>query len=91
MASHTTSEPAGTATFTVKLNSQPTASVTVNFATSDATEGLTDFTSLTFTTVNWNSAQTVTVTGQDDAVADGNQPYTITSPRRRARTGRTQR
>ena len=33
--------------------------------------------SLTFTTANWNVAQTVTVTGVDDAVVDGDVGYTI--------------
>jgi len=32
---------------------------------------------VTFTPVNWNAPQTVTVTGLDDAVADGNQVYSI--------------
>ena len=32
---------------------------------------------LTFTAANWNTAQTVTVTGVDDAVDDGDQSYTI--------------
>jgi large repetitive protein len=32
--------------------------------------------SLTFTTDNWNVAQTVTITGMDDTVADGAQPHT---------------
>jgi len=27
--------------------------------------------------MNWNAPQTVTVTGVDDAVADGNQVYSI--------------
>ena len=33
--------------------------------------------SLTFTTANWNVAQTVTVTGVDDALDDGDVAYTI--------------
>ena len=33
--------------------------------------------SLTFTTANWNTPQTVTVTGVDDSVDDGNIAYTI--------------
>ena len=33
--------------------------------------------SLTFTAANWNVAQTVTVTGVDDAVDDGDVAYTI--------------
>ena len=59
------------------LNTQPTASVTIGLSSSDTTEGTVSPTTLTFTTANWNSAQTVTVTGVNDAVADGNQSYTI--------------
>ena len=73
-----TTESGGTATFDVVLESQPTANVTIALASSDLTEGTVDQASLTFTPANWNSPQTVTVTGVDDAVADGNQPYSIT-------------
>jgi hypothetical protein len=76
-ASRPTTEAGGTATFTVVLRTRPTADVTVRFATSDPTEGTTVRTSLTFTTANWSTPQTVTVTGVQDAVADGDQPYTI--------------
>jgi hypothetical protein len=72
-----TTEAGGTATFTVVLNSQPTANVTVNFDTSDPSEGTVSSTSKVFTTANWNAPQTVTVTGQDDPVQDGDQPYSI--------------
>ena len=72
-----TTEAGGTATFTVVLKTQPTANVTIGLSSSDTTEGTVSPASLTFTTANWNIAQTVTVTGVDDAVADGNQPYTI--------------
>ena len=72
-----TTEGGGTATFTVVLNTQPTANVTIGLSSSDTTEGTVSPASLTFTTANWNSAQTVTVTGVDDAVDDGNQPYSI--------------
>ncbi|MDH3283466.1 MAG: Ig-like domain-containing protein, partial [Acidobacteriota bacterium] len=72
-----TTEGGGQATFTVVLNSQPTASVAIALSSSDATEGLVSPTSLTFTTANWNGAQTVTVTGVDDALADGNVVYSI--------------
>jgi hypothetical protein len=71
-----TTESGGTATFTVVLNSQPTANVSIGLS-SDATEGSVSPTSLTFTPANWNIAQTVTVTGIDDAVIDGNISYTI--------------
>ena len=72
-----TTEAGGTASFTVVLNTQPTANVAIGLSSSDTTEGTVSPASLTFTTANWNSTQTVTVTGVDDAVADGNQPYSI--------------
>ena len=60
-----------TGTYTVELNTQPSAQVTVAIS-SDNTDVTADPASLTFTTSNWNSAQTVTVTaGQDDDAADG--------------------
>lgn len=64
-------------TFTVVLTSKPTATVTVPVTSSDETEGTVSPESLVFTTVNWGSKQTVTVTGVNDDVADGAQPYTV--------------
>jgi large repetitive protein len=72
-----TTEAGGTATFTVKLNSQPTADVAIGLSSSDTTEGTVSPASLTFTPANWNTPQTVTVSGVDDSVADGNVSYTI--------------
>ena len=40
---------------------------------------------LTFTTANWNVAQTVTVTGVDDALDDGDVAYTIVTAAASAR------
>ena len=59
------------------LNTQPTADVTIALSSSNPTEGTVVPASLTFTTANWNVAQTVTVTGVDDAVVDGTIAYTI--------------
>ena len=59
------------------LNTQPTADVTIGLSSSDTTEGTVLPASLTFTTANWNVAQTVTVTGVDDALDDGDVAYTI--------------
>ena len=73
----TTTEAGGTATFTVVLTTQPTADVTIGLSSSDTTEGTVLPASLTFTTANWNVAQTVTVTGVNDALDDGNIAYTI--------------
>ncbi len=72
-----TTEAGGVSQFTIALNSQPTASVTVNFASNDATEGVTNVTSVTFTPANWQTAQTVTVTGQDDFIDDGDVAYRV--------------
>src|SRR5205823_3794306 len=77
LAGLVTTEAGGTATFTVKLNSQPTGTVIIGLTSSDPAEGTVAPASLTFTAANWNTLQTVTVTGVNDAVADGNHVYTI--------------
>ena len=55
--------------YTVALGTQPSASVTVTITGQAGTGVALDDASLTFTTVNWATAQTVTVTaaGDDDA------------------------
>ena len=72
-------EAGGSATFTVKLGLKPpTADVTVAVSSGVTAEGTVSPSSLTFTTTNWNATQTVTVTGKDDDVDDGNPSYDIT-------------
>ena len=79
----TVAEDAGTATYTVTLSAQPAASVTVDYATADgtATAG-SDYTAasgtLTFTTGNWDTAQTVAVTISNDTVDDDDETFTFT-------------
>jgi trimeric autotransporter adhesin len=72
-----TGEEGTRVTFTVVLGSRPNADVTVNLSSSDLTEGTVDRNALTFTPENWQAPQTITVTGVDDGLADGNQPYQI--------------
>ncbi|MBI5055578.1 MAG: alkaline phosphatase [Nitrospirae bacterium] len=72
-----TTEAGGTATFTVVLNNQPTADVTIGLSISDTTEGTVSPSSLTFTPANWNISQTATITGVDDSAQDGEKAYTI--------------
>ena len=67
----------GPNTFTVVLNSMPTADVNIALSSSATTEGTINPTALTFTAANWNTPQTVTVTGVDDMVIDGNVQYTV--------------
>src|SRR6185436_10208722 len=72
-----TSEAGGTSSFTVALNSRPTGNVIIGLSSGDTTEGTLSASSLTFTTANWNLPQTVTVTGVDDSVDDGDDSYSI--------------
>ncbi len=72
-----TTEDGGSYSFTVVLDTQPSANVTIAVSSSDTTEGTVDKNSLVFTTTNWNIPQTVTVTGQADTLTDGDQDYTI--------------
>jgi hypothetical protein len=72
-----TTEAGGTATITIVLDSEPYATVSMNLASSDSTEGTISPGGLTFTTINWNIPKTVTVTGVDDDVDDGDVVYSI--------------
>jgi hypothetical protein len=72
-----TTEAGGSDTFTIVLTSEPTADVSINLSSSDTTEGSVSPASVTFTPANWNTPQTVTVTGANDFVVDGNVAYTI--------------
>ena len=51
--------------------------MTIGVSSSDTTEGTVSPSLLTFTSANWNANQTVTVTGVNDSLDDGNQSYTI--------------
>ena len=81
-----TSEDGRTSSFTVRLLNAPSQNVTISLASSDTSEALiannngtpAGTATLLFTQANFNTAQTVTVTGQDDNQVDGDQPFTIT-------------
>lgn len=73
----TTSESGTSVTFTIQLNSQPTANVTVPLSSSDTTEGTVSQSQVAFTASNWNQPVTITVTGVDDTIFDGNIAYTV--------------
>ena len=74
-----TAENGTQASFTIRLQSEPLNNVTVSFTSTDTGEGTVSPTSVTFNNTNWNTNRTITVTGVNDAVADGNQLYQITS------------
>ena len=73
-------EGGSTDTFTGVLDSKPTGNVVFALTDNDTDNSEISYspTTLTFTTGNWNSAQTVTVTGVEDAVDDGDISSGIT-------------
>ncbi|MGA9572856.1 MAG: IPTL-CTERM sorting domain-containing protein, partial [Lysobacterales bacterium] len=81
-----TNEGGLTDSFFVELATQPLSNVTVDLAVSDSTEALISSggsgdqsnLTLTFTNATWNVGQQVTITGQPDALVDGNVAYTVT-------------
>ncbi len=75
--SQSTSESGGFDTFTVVLDSEPTDTVTIAVGSDDPTEGVTDLSQLNFQAGDWNIPQLVTVTGIDDAIADGDVQYAV--------------
>ncbi len=75
--SSTVTEAGSTSTFTVRLRRAPSATVTVAVSSGDTTEGSVSPNSLTFTTQNWSTAQTVTVTGADDNIQDGSVSWNV--------------
>jgi hypothetical protein len=68
----TLSEPNTTEAFTISLDSQPTAEVTITLDSSDATECSVP-TQVVLNAANWQSGVGVTVTAVDDGVSDGTQ------------------
>lgn len=72
-----TSEFGLTASFDVQLDLAPTNDVTINLSSSNPSEGIVSPSSITFNADNWNIPQTITITGQDDTVADGPVGYSI--------------
>ena len=72
-----TNEDGDIAKISVQLATAPTRDVSITFTSSDLTEGTVTNPTLTFNSSNWSKAQTFTVTGQNDYLNDGNQPYFI--------------
>ena len=67
-----TTESGGTASVNVVLDVAPTADVTIAVSMPDSSEGTLSTNLLTFTAANWDTPQTITITGVDDTVVDGN-------------------
>lgn len=72
-----TTESGGSATFSIRLGSQPTADVTINLSSDNTAEGTVSPSPVTFTPTNWNTAKTITVRGVNDSLVDGDVVYHI--------------
>ena len=73
-----TEESGLTDSFTVALSVAPLSDVVVNInSVTNGDEFSLDTTELTFTTSNWDQAQTVVVTGEDDTEEDGDVNYAL--------------
>jgi hypothetical protein len=73
----TTTEAGGSISYKVSINKKPKDDVLLSISVSDTIEVKLDKPLLTFTTANWDQAQTFTITGQDDLFVDGNKAYTL--------------
>jgi alpha-tubulin suppressor-like RCC1 family protein len=71
LSSPNVSEHGTKSTFTVKLADKPTHDVTIRISVDRADEVSLDVTLLKFTPSNFDATQTVTITGKDDSIADG--------------------
>ncbi|MGB7327653.1 MAG: DUF1559 domain-containing protein, partial [Rubripirellula sp.] len=65
-------------TTTVRLLASPLTDVVIAVSTSNASEVVTDAATLTFTSENWNQPQTVTMTGVNELVVDGDRLSQVT-------------
>ncbi|MDP7631009.1 MAG: hypothetical protein QGF03_10640, partial [SAR324 cluster bacterium] len=72
-----TGEGGTTATFKVRLISEPLANVAISLTSDNTSEGTVSPANLSFAPSLWQTYQTVTATGVDDNVTDGAQNYKI--------------
>ncbi len=72
------SEDGTSDTFTVVLNKLPAGDVVISIESADTGEATLSPATLTFTVDNWSTPQTVTVSGVDDTVVDGEQSTALT-------------
>jgi len=73
-----TDENGSTDSFTIVLDSIPSANVTIDLTSSDITEGTVSPTSVTFTHGTWDKPQLIEVTGVPDGVQDIDVLFQIT-------------
>ena len=71
------SESGDTSVLSMKLLSEPKNDVTIELSSSDETESILDQSSVTFTSVNYNTTQFITVLGVNDNIDDGDQKFIV--------------
>ena len=76
-ASSLTVEEGESGSYTVVLDTQPSGTVTITASSGDTTVATVTPPSLTFTTSNWDTAQTVTVSGVEDNIASEDQTIAV--------------
>ena len=69
----TTGEDGATDTFTITLSSEPTDNVTIAMTSTNTDEGTVSTNLVILDATNWETGVSVTVTGVDDDVDDGDQ------------------
>ena len=74
----TTLTEGGTDDYGVMLATQPTANVTITPTSGTTATATVNPTALTFTATNWDTVQTITVSGEDNNADAANQEVTIT-------------
>ncbi len=70
-------ENSGTGTYTVKLNTAPTATVTFAITSDNTSQITVSPSSISFGSGNYSTSQTITLTGVNDDVDDGNANVSI--------------
>eukprot|EP01061_Rhynchopus_euleeides_P013073 TRINITY_DN22933_c0_g1_i1.p1 TRINITY_DN22933_c0_g1~~TRINITY_DN22933_c0_g1_i1.p1 ORF type:complete len:2216 (+),score=492.89 TRINITY_DN22933_c0_g1_i1:184-6831(+) len=78
-----TTEGGGSVSFNIRIATQPLEDVTVDLQTSDHTEAVVSVPSVVFRPVAWREVFTVIVTGADDKVQDGPQPFELVTSQAR--------
>lgn len=74
----TVDESGTSETFSIVLTSAPTSNVVFNVSSNDTGEATVGPATVTFTSTNWATAQTVTIAAVNDTIFDGNQTSTVT-------------
>ena len=73
----TTGEDGRQTTFSIVLQTPPTADVSIPLSSTDLAEGVLSTASLVFTAANWDIPQIVTVTGVDDTIVNDDTAYGV--------------